>query len=553
MKNSVSPEKFKTSGLFDKPNGFSRIMLAFAFIAISTFTFAQSPEVRSALRLIDIEQPSKGISELEKLADKSSSNQYYLGLGYLRTGNKEKALQAFEKGISMNEKDGLNHAGKGHVKLLDKNATEAKLHFDKALSVSKSKDANVLKAVAEGYMADTKFILDAINLLNKAKTINGSDPEVHILLGDAYLKQNNGGESVSSYERAGSADPKNGKAFYKVAKVYQRSKNTDMVMEYLNKAVQADPQYAPAYKELGEAYYLNKQADKAVEAYEKYLPITENAGQARYQYAFFLFMAKRYDKANEIFKEVINSPNASPTALKFYAYSLIEQGKGNEARPVLEQYFQKVKPEEIQASDYAYYGKLLVDLKEDSLANDAFAKSLDLDSAQFDVLQLQATTFMKRKKYVEAAETTKQLMSIRNQPAAQDYWNLGQAYYFSDQFSAADSAFSKVVEMQGEKTPLPVYLFAARAKANVDSTMTTGLAKPMYDTFLSKALQDPEKNKKSIIEAYEYLGAYSIHKEGNVVQAKSYYDKILQLDPAHSGAKEFMRELNKPAPAQKGR
>lgn len=549
----MSPEKLKTSGLFVKPNGFSRVMLALVFIAFSSFTFAQSPEIRNALRLIDIEQPSKGISELEKLADKSSSNQYYLGLGYLRTGNKEKALQAFDKGISMNEKDGLNHAGKGHVKMLEKNATEAKLHFDKALSVSKSKNADVLKAVAQGYMADSKFLLDAINLLNKAKTINAADPEVHLLLGDAYLAQNNGGESVSSYERAGSADPKYGKAFYKVAKVYQRSKNTDMVMEYLNKAVQADPQYAPAYKELGEAYYLTKQADKAVEAYEKYLPITENAGQARYQYAFFLFMAKRYDQANAIFKEVINSPNASPTALKFYAYSLIEQDKGNEARPVLEQYFQKVKPEDIQASDYTYYGKLLLDLKEDSLANVALAKSIDLDSAQQDVLQLQANTFLKRRKYAEAIDVTKQLMSVRNQPLAQDYWSLGQAYYFNEQFSEADSAFSKVVEIQGEKTPLPVYLFAARAKANVDSTMTAGSAKQMYDLYLSKALQDTEKNKRSIIEAYEYLGAYSIHKDGNVVQAKSYYDKILKLDPSHAEAKKFMQELNRPAPAQKGR
>lgn len=539
MKYLVSPVN-TASGLFRK--NLSRAVMAFGLITLSVLSFGQNPELRKALRLIDIGQTSKGISALQGMAASGSSNQYYLGLGYLRTGDKAKALAAFEKGISMNEKDGLNYAGKGHVKLLDKNHTEAKTNFDKALQVSKSKDANVLKAVAEGYLSDSKHVLDAINLLNKAKTINGTDPETHMLLGDAYLMQNNGGEAVSSYERAASSDKSFAKPFYKIARVYQRSRNTEMVMENLNKAVAVDPEFAPAYKELGETFYVSKQADKAVEAYEKYLAITENPGQAKYQYAFFLFMAKKYDKANEIFREVINSPDASPTALKYYAYSLIEQGKSDEAQKIFEQYFQKAKPEDIQASDYAYYGKLLLNLKQDSLASENFALSLELDSAQQEVLQLHGSTLVRRRKFDQAIPVFKQLMAFRKQPLAQDLWSLGQAYYFNDQYLEADSAFTKLSEKQ--PTVVHGYLWAAKARAQSDSTGEAGVAVPMYEKFIEIAVQNPEKNKKDLIEAYDYLGQYALHKKNNVLEAKGFFEKILNLDPTNARAKEFMKGLN---------
>jgi tetratricopeptide (TPR) repeat protein len=366
-----------------------------------------------------------------------------------------------------------------------------------------------------------------------------------MLLGDAYLMQNNqnAGETVNSYERAAKADPKFAKPHYKIGKIYQRARTLDIAIGSYEKAIAIDPEYAPAYKELGEIYYVQKAADKAVTAYEKYLSISETPGQAKFQYAFFLFMAKNYEKANAIFKEVTTNPNVSPVALRYYAYSLTEQDKTDEARKIFEQYFQRAKPEEIVAGDYGYYGKLLVKLKEDSLANESFAKSLVLDSAQAEILQMHGDTYLKRKKYPEAIAAYKQLISIRQAPLSQDLWSIGRAYYFNEQFPEADSAFTQLAAKQPNMTV--GYLYAARAKANIDSTMKEGLAKPMYESLLEKALSNPEKNKKEIIEAYEYLGAYSLHVKNDVLGAKAYYEKILALDPNHNDAKNFMRELNK--------
>jgi len=552
MKYSRGPESTQ-SGLSGR---FMKVALAFAFVAISFVSFGQSPEVRQAFRLIDIEQPSKGIAALEKIAN-NSTNQYYLGLAYMRTGNKDKALAAFEKGILANDKDALNYAGKGHVRLHEKNVTEAKVNFDKALAMSKQKDAAVLKAVAEGYLSDSKFVIDAINLLNKAKGINGGDPEIHILLGDAYLMQNNGGESVSSYERAATADAKNAKANFKVAKVYERSKNTDMVKEYLNKAVTVDPEFAPAWKELAEVYYIEKQSDKAVEASDKYMAITEKKDEAKYFRAFVLFMARRFDEANAIFQTVINDPNAPGVAYKYAAYSQAEQYKDDTTKQaalntkgVFEKYFNKTKQEEITAMDYAYYGRTLVKLKQDSLANDAFAKGLEIDSTQAEILQLQGDTYLKRKKFADAVTTYKKLMAIRKQPLSQDLWSIGRAYYFNEQYMEADTAFTKLAEKQSTVTH--GWLWSAKARAQIDSTGKQGIAIPMYQKFIEIAVKSPEKNKKDLIEAYDYMGQFAIHHKDNVMEAKGWYEKILQLDPTNARAKEFMNVLKEATQQQKG-
>lgn len=526
--------------------------LIIALLCITTMSsFAQSVEIKKALRSIDIEQPSKGIAALEAIAKanpESASNLYYLGLGYIRTGQNEKALQTFEKGIKLKSKEGLCYAGKGHVLLLEKKPSEAKTNLDKALSVSKSKDANVLRAAGAAYLNDTKFLLDAIKALNKAKSINGIDPETHILLGDALLLQNQqqGGEVVSSYERGAKADPKNGKPHYKVGKVFQRARNNEEAIKYFTQAITVDLEYAPAYKELGNIYYATKQGSKAAEALEKYRSISENPGDAEFLLAFAYVMAKNFEKASALFKEITKRSDVPPIARKYPALVYLEQGKLDEAEKAFEEYFANVKPDDIDANSYAEYGKLKLRLKTaegDSIANEFFAKSLKLDSAQADILQLHGDTYLRRKKYGDAVTVFKQLISIRQQPSSMDLWSIGRAYYLNDQFYEADTIFTKLTEKQPTMTVGPLY--AARARANIDSTMKDGLALSMYELFLDKALTNPEKNKKEIIETYEYLGAYNLLVRNDVLAAKEYYEKILALNPKHQQAIDFMNALEK--------
>lgn len=549
MNHSGSPDQQKSSALFSRT--MSALFVALLFMA-STTAFSQSPEVRKAFRYYEIEQPSKMIPALEQAAQANPENLYYLGVGYIMMGDLDKALATFEKGIRNEDKDPLPVAGKGHVLLLQKKTAEGQAHLAKAADMNRKKTAAQWKAIGRAYLSDNKFLMDAIAALEKAKSLDNGDREVHLLLGDAYLAQNQGGASVSSYERAANADPKWAAPLFKIAKVYQRSRNEAMVMDFLNRAVTADPEFAPAWHQLAEAYYLAKEPAKAVDAMQKYLAITENPGEARFQLAFFHVMNKDYEKANAVFKEVLNDENASATAYKFYARSLLEQKKYDEAQSVFEKYFQIAKPDEIQSSDYAAYGKLLLELEQDSLANEVFVKGLALDTAKqdFDLMELQAETYRKRQKFDEAAaayeELVKAKLAAEMQPSAYNLFWMGWSNYYSTNFHKADSAFTQLTEQQ--PTSSLGYLWAAKARVQIDSTGQEGLALPMYEKYLELALANPgniEKEKKNIIEAYDYLGTYALQLKNNVAEATDYFKKILQLDPDNARAKEFMRELNK--------
>ncbi|MEX1239595.1 MAG: tetratricopeptide repeat protein [Cyclobacteriaceae bacterium] len=545
MNYQGSPDQQLSKRLFS--GTIAVLLTALLFMASAETTYSQSPEIRKAFRYNDIEQPSKMMPALEKAVATAPEQMYYLGVGYIMKGDIVKALATFEKGISADDKDPMPVAGKGHAKLLQKKTAEGKALLAEAADMNRKKTAGQWEAIGRAYLSDTKFLLDAIAALEKAKAIDNGNPEVHMLLGDAYLMQNQGGESVSSYERAAAADPKWATPLYKVAKVYQRSRNNDIVMDYLNRAVSVDPEYAPAWKELAETFYLLKKANMAVEALEKYLKISETPGEAKFQLAFFYFMAKDYEKANAIFKEVLNSKNASPTALKFYAFSLIEQGKDLEAQKILDQFFKTAKPKDIKPSDFASYGKLLLKLKEDSLANEIFAQGIALDTAvqDIEIWELQAETYLKRRKFEKAAVAYEDLVAKREKPLSQDLYYMGSAYYFSGQYLKADSAFTDLSEKQPNMTV--GYLWAAKARAQYDSTGEHGVAVPMYEKFVEKALENPEKNKKDLVDAYDYLGMYYLHKSTNekegLAKATEYFKKVQQLDPSNERAKNFFEEL----------
>lgn len=552
-----SPDQQSSAGRF--PTWTLSVLIALLVTASINATFAQSPEIRKAYRYLDIEQPSKVMPALKQAVGDNPENLYYLGLGYIMTGDLDQALAAFEKGIAADKKNPLPVAGKGHVKLLQKKTAEAKALLAEAADMNRKKTSEQWKAIGRAYLSDTKFLLDAIAALEKAKDLDNGDPVTHMLLGDAYLLQNDGGKAVSSYERAASADPQWAKPLYKIARVFQRSKNNDIVMDNLTRAVKVDPQFAPAWKELGLQYYKEKKASEAVDAYERYLSISETPGDAKYELGFFYMMDKNYQKASEIFGQVLNDKNATPTALKFYAFALMEQNKDQEAIKILEQYFEKADPKDIKPSDYVPYGKLLIKLGQDSLANEVFAKGIAIDTAhqEIELYEIQAETYRKRQKFAKAADAYQQLIEVKEElemPASPyDLFWKGWTHYYDTQFLEADSAFTRVTELQPESSL--GYLWAAKARIQIDSTGEQGLALPMYEKYLELALANPEsqqKEKKNIIEAYDYLGTYALQTKNNVAEATDYFRKILELDPNNERAKEFMKELNRAQPPPRG-
>ncbi|HEY3402370.1 MAG TPA: tetratricopeptide repeat protein [Ohtaekwangia sp.] len=531
---------------------FNRTRIVWVMILFSVFftnAFSQVvPEIGQARYFQLIDQPSKSAPLLKSAIaarPEDATLWYYLGMAQIKNGQKQDAEISFQKGIDLNPKEGINYAGKAHLRFLENNVAEAKKQIEQALTLSKSKNVPVLKAVAEAYLTQKNmFSKDALALLQKAKSIDNKDAEVMLLTGDAYLEQNNGGQAVSSYENAVTLNPKDATGDYKVGLVYLRSKNIEAAEAAFKKATSIDANYTLAYKELGELYYLAKKYPESVAAYEKAMSLTENQEPYKVRYAFFLFSAKNYTKANEVFKALVAKPDASLIAIRYYAQSLYEAGEYQKSSEIFDMYFAKAKPEEIEASDYAYYGRLYNKISEGTKGDtasmdkaiDAFGKALAKDNTILDVRTSHADLLYKRKKFPEAIASFQELQKLRSKPVSQDVYKLGQSYYYSEQFEKADSTFQKLIEMQPNMTV--GYLWQARSRASLDPESEKGLAKPSYELVIEKASANPEKGKGDLIEAYSYLGyflylqAQSKPSRETLQNSKGYWQKVLDLKPS---------------------
>ncbi len=522
---------------------FPILILLCCLILSIRFVAGQDIELKEAKRLIEVDQREKAISLLNGAVGKYPPNAqlwFHLGMAQLKNDQVDLAAKSFDKGIKLDEKDPLNYIGRGSISLAENNIQKAEIDFAKAQSLSKGKNTSLLKALGQAYLQNAKLTEKALDVLLKAKAIDNHDPETHLLLGDAYLTQNNGGLAVTSYENAATLDSKSAKPHYNIGLVYLRSRNFTGALEAFGKAIQIDPAYTLAYKELGELYYQMKDGPKAVKAYDNYLSLTGKPDEGKVRYAFFLFMAKDFAKANSIFSTLMDKASTSPTMLRFYAFSLYEAGDLQQSRKIFEQYFTSASTDEIESSDYAYFGKLLLKQNQDSAAIVSLQKSLSLDENQPELLQLQAESFFKTKKYDQAIDSYEKLMSLRAKPLSQDLYTLGRSYYFNQQYDKAESTFQKLIELQPNMTV--GYLWAARTKSNLDPESENGLAKPYYETLMEKALLTPEKSKNDLMEAYSYLGYYHFLKQ-EVAISKTYWNKVLELNPNDTRAKEALKAL----------
>jgi tetratricopeptide (TPR) repeat protein len=177
---------------------------------------------------------------------------------------------------------------------------------------------------------------------------------------------------------------------------------------------------------------------------------------------------------------------------------------------------------------------------EDSLAIENFRKSLSLDQKQPEIQQVMAETLFKTKRYLEAIDAYKTLISMRQKPTAQDFYSIGRAYYFTKMYTEADEAFLKLIELQPNMSV--GYLWEARTKSNLDPESEAGLARPYYEKLIEKLSATPDKGKQDLIEAYSYLGYYHFLKEENAL-SKEYWSKVITLNPSDERAKEALRAL----------
>lgn len=540
-----------------------KIGLVISLVFVGNFLFAQS--IGEGKKFLNYERFESAEGVFNKLLTANPNNveaAYWLGQTYLKNTENPDTVAAqniYQKTLQANPNAPLIMVGIGELELREGKTNDARNRFETAISLTKSKDANVLSAVGRANV-ETKSgdALYAIDVLNKAAARSKKDPEIQILLGDAYRKLIDGANATVSYQNALAMDPKNARASFMIGRIYETQGygQEAIYMKYYNEAIAADPNFAPVYYWLY-SYYYQRDVAKAREFLDKYIAVADADSKNCYGEASLLYVSKLYDEAINKANGCITTAGtkAFPNLWGLIAYSYDKKGDSANAKKYFEEFFTKVVPENIGPNDYATYGRILLKFPgQEDKAAEYIDKAIALDTIpanKLDYIRETAASLVAANKFVEAGKWYGKILTLKPDYGKVDLYYAGYNDYRGGNYPTADSVF----KIYQQKYPDDVFgwYMGARAKEGIDSTSELGLAKPDYEKIIAIAdtTQDKASIKDRLIPSYRYLVAYYYNIKNDKENAILYNNKILEVDPEDATALRTKEALS-PQPKKAG-
>ena len=510
-------------------------------------------------KLLKNESFTKAAQVFKSLAMKNNNSEawYYLGETYFEKGNFDSAKIAYQNGIQSNSDFGLNYSGLAKVFYNEKNIQEGDKNIVEALKIADEKNVKILQAAADAYIKGGRELsIKAKDLLDQAIAITKKnkkkDKMNYILLGDMYNVENNGSAAVENYKKAIDIDS-TAEAFVSIGKIFEIIRNYSEAEISYQQAMKVEPDYSVAYKGMAELMYSLAQVaqkdknldpklkyDQAITNWKKYIELSENTPENQKRLINYVYKSKDYKTATDLINNSLKDDPNNLYLLHMLAYSYSEVNDDKNGIPAFSKYFTVAKDSDILISDYEYNAKLLTKAGQDSLAIIQLQKALKMDSSRSDLHSNLAVLYFKTKNWGKVIDEYNIKLNKAGTLQPQEFFDLGKANYFLKKYVEADSSFAMLVRA---KPDLALgYQWRARVNASMDPTSEKGLAKPYYEKLLTLIESDTTKYKKEIVESFSYLGYY-YYLQNDIPIAKSYFQKVLVLDPENPQAIEAVKKL----------
>jgi tetratricopeptide (TPR) repeat protein len=450
----------------------------------------------------------KGVSK-----DKYDANLYY-GIALFNTGSVKDAEKYIKDAIKQDDERPEAYSVMGEIYSSQKKYGEAASQFDKArkyLPLNKSKDdldkdeikiiIDILSAEAENFIADGK-VDKAIASLTQAKTYDDKNPLIYVGLGDAYLARGAYEPAKTNYDQALKLKPNFAPALYGIGKISFKQKKYSLSLENQIKATEADNNFAPAFFEKGLIFYLLDKFNDAIEAFERYDALQPGSLRGKTYLAKAHYGKGELDKALGILNDVLAKDAEYSEANKYTAYVYIDKKEYDKA----EEYFNKVKTEDLNAEDYMKWSKIYTDKKEFTKAYELLDKAVAIDSNDENVYFEYGKSLFNEQKYGDALlKFNKSIeLGILNVAA---YVYTGICYFYINEFDKGVEILTTSIGLNPNVAS--AYLWRANNYANASTQ--EGVA--------------PE-NKKSLEE-----------------KACTDYKKYLELEPTDAFAQEHEKKF----------
>jgi tetratricopeptide (TPR) repeat protein len=563
--------------------------LALSLFSLS-FAFSQTPE--EGFNYLNSERPDKAKEVFTKLAETSPTADSYYNLGYfyVRNNQLDEAQKAFEKGLAADDKNYLNQVGLATVALGKGDVAKAKEMIEYAEKKTRGKDANVLFRAGEAYTLFDKYSdpAEALRLLDEAVKKDNKLADAYIVKGDVLSKRNEGGPAVTAYEYALMAKPNDPVANNRIGQIYLRGKSYNQALDYYKKAIEASPDFAPAYKDLAELYYLAQQYKRAAENFDLYIQKSgNNDPEMVLRAAQFAFTADEYSRALELL-DSIKGKIDNPITKRMYGWAYYKTNNMEESIKNLEEFIEiypkqkdeEGKPKQLVPDDFKYlgraYNKMATDKEYTPKGMEYLMKGAAMDtsaSESANTFKEIANIYYKDKEFLKAANTYKKGISLDTAKATtNDYFQQGLAYsqaaaaltppdstalkagvtftsadslkLVDDKrmlYTQADSAFAKVTKLTPEWPYAYYWRGSSIYNANRQESIEKGTSVPHYEKFAELAEKDPAGNFKSYLkQVYSYLAYYYQTSVKDEAKAKTYWEKLLAVDPENTTAKQAL-------------
>lgn len=492
---------------------------------------------------------------------------YWLGQSMIRSDESTPKDWAAAKSIYQTKLSATNSqllmAGIGHIELLEGKLQDARNHFEAAISLSQGKNIAVLNAIGfangnpDSKNGDALYAIDKLNQATQIKKFN--DPDVLVNLGDAWRKNDNGGEALNAYRKALEIAPNYARADYRIGKMYQSQGRgqESIFMEYYNKAIASDPAFAPVYANLVN-YYFETDVPKAAQYFEKWKSYADVDNKTCFytavmKYAQGFFM-EAINQADECIATEGEFPYPNLYGVKANAYNRLKDSV--RAIENFAQYFKRQDPAKLTSGDYIEYAKNLLKIPgNETQAGTLVDQAVMMDSVETNKVQYLkaiATTYEGKKDYNNAASWYRKVLLIKKNTSKTDFYNVGYNFYRTGKFDSSIVYFTLFTQ----KFPDDIlgHFMIGKSGWAIDTTLELGLPLAAFEKTIQIGSADSVKYKSQLIFAYKYFVAYSANIKKDKPAALMYIDKILALDPNDAEAianKEALQKTPKSTPANK--
>lgn len=422
------------------------------------------------------------------------------------------------------------------------------------------KDAPVLVGIGQAYLS----IKDTVNATKYADLAIKAKKEyapAYVLKGDIAQVKDDGGTAAGMYEMAIYFDKTNPEPYRKYAVINSKTSFMSSVakLEELRKAVPTEP----VDIQIAQLYERNGKIEDAIKYYEKADPAKMDA----YNFASFGLMYnlnKQYDKSLAITEKGLEKFPRNGSLNRIGLINTIALKDYDKALVYGDRLFNKSDSVDLKDLDYINYAEAFLEKKDYDQAINMYKKTMEVSKGDKEAInniyKNISTAYLKKGDYENAIKEYNNYMNGTSSKTANDYVGLANIYYShaadlkgeaqKAELIHADNVYKDLQEKFPNDFDVQAYALSKRGDLNaaMDPTMKEFRAQP-YFTQLTEVIEGKAKtteldanDKSKLVRAYWYLAnVYQI--KNDKASAKSYWSKILNIDPTNKVATEAMEAL----------